>query len=197
MRKKKIVMPDPLHRGRNWGHNVSYRPMVEQLKPEIRNGKLPIEKKTDFHSVAAQEFQQKRIASRVSKKGMWDSFKKYMRDEYGSDDKWLENKAGSIKAMVNELGNIKNFVDKIRDAGDSDINVDNMLREVHASIIKALTEVSKKNELNLNEGSFRNFLAHKIPSLDPRRGEIEAADAPPEMEDDIIKDSERLIAWLQ
>lgn len=190
-------MPDPLHKGRNWGHHASYTPMTTKLQPDLRSGKLPMTKKTDFHSKAAQDLEQRRISSRVSKKGMWDSFKKYMREEYGSDDKWLENKSGSIKAMVNELGNIKNFVDKVRDAGDSDINVDNMLREVHESIVKALTEVSRKNELHLNEGSFRNFLAYKIPSLDPRRGDVEALEAPPELEDDIVKDSERLIAWLQ
>lgn len=190
-------MPDPLYRQSDWGRGAGNTPLVNRIRPDITTGQFPFEKKSDHRSVTAQHLQQKRIASRVSKKGFWEGFKKFMKTEYGADDKWLDNKAGSVKAMINELSGIKSFVDRVRSAGDEDINVDNMLREIHGSIIKALSEVSKKNELHLNEGSFRNYIAHEIPNLDPRRGGVESLEGPPDMNDDIIRDTDRLMSWIQ
>lgn len=192
-------MPDPLY-GRQYTSWVSgpwaktretrSRTYIEDLSSGTR-----FKPKDHQYSLASALTKQKRIASKVTKRGMWEQFKKAMKKSYNMEDAWLEGRSGSVKAIINAIGHLKAFVDDVAEADEDDIFIGNFLKDLANSLLSTLAKISNRNDLHINEGVFRNFLIRVIPEFDendPNDWNIPQG----EIDDDLEREKDKMIAWL-
>ena len=183
-----------------WARGEASTTITQRPRPPSFNTfrrELPFVQQTDHHSKTARQAEQARVGARAGKRaGLWGDFKAFMQEEYGVEPKWLESRGGSVKAVINELGSMKAFVERVMESDTDDLHVQNMLREIHGSLITALVKAAERNELKITEGGFRNFVASHIPDLDPRRAQ-DYAEVPPSDDDELQEEKARLTAWLQ
>ena len=152
--------------------------------------------KDDHHSKSSRLVQQTRITNKPRAKGLWEPFKKMMKKTYDMDDTWVESRSGSVKSIINELGALKTFIKNIKDADEDDIHVSTLVREINNSLIKAVNAISKRNELHINEGAFRNFINLSIPEFDEQNPADWMVPVDEFVDDEMEREKDRMMSWM-
>ena len=130
---------------------------------------------------------------------LWNSFKMTMKRDYGMNDKWLDLRAGALKTIFGDLHHLRKYLQGLR---DEDEKLGSYIRDIREATVRSMNELSKFNELHINDGVFRRFLTDHVPEIDGRRGRdlgvAEGAEGGPTDQDpeqeDLVR---RLTAWFQ
>ena len=132
---------------------------------------------------------------RVSSK-LWNSFKTTMKRDYGMNDKWLDIRAGALKTVFGDLHHLRKYLQGLKRDDDK---LGSYVRDIREATVRALNDISKFNELHINDGVFRRFLTDYVPEIDGKgsRDCCVAEGGPTDQDPDQEDLVRRLTAWFQ
>lgn len=127
---------------------------------------------------------------------LWNEFRKRMKKEYGMNDQWLNTRAGPLKTMFGDMHHLRKYLQGLK---MDEEKLGNYIKDIREATVRSMNDISKFNDLNINDGVFRKFLTEYVPEIDGKQTRALAVpeggptDQDPEQED-LVK---KLTAWFQ
>lgn len=127
---------------------------------------------------------------------LWNTFKQTMKREYNMNDKWLDTRAGALKTLFGDLHHLRKYLQGLK--GD-DSKLGSYIKDLREATVRSMNEISRFNELHINDGVFRRFLTDHVPEIDGKqtRDNEVAVTGPTEQDpeqEDLVR---KLTAWFQ
>lgn len=127
---------------------------------------------------------------------LWSTFKQTMKKEYNMNDKMLDIRAGALKTVFSDLHHLRKYLQGLSKEDDK---LGSYIKDIREATVRSMNEISKFNELHINDGVFRRFLTDHVPEIDGKNSRDNdvpitgPTDQDPEQED-LVR---RLTAWFQ
>lgn len=127
---------------------------------------------------------------------LWNTFKQTMKKEYNMNDKMLDIRAGALKTVFSDLHHLRKYLQGLSKEDDK---LGSYIKDIREATVRSMNEISKFNELHINDGVFRRFLTDHVPEIDGKNSRDNdvpitgPTDQDPEQED-LVR---RLTAWFQ
>lgn len=127
---------------------------------------------------------------------LWSAFKQTMKRDYNMNEKWLDLRAGPLKTLFGDLHHLRRYLQGLR---SEDEKLGAYIKDLREATVRSMNEISRFNELHINDGVFRRFLTEHVPEIDGKPGrenEVPVGgptDQDPEQEE-LVK---KLTAWFQ
>lgn len=112
------------------------------------------------------------------------------------NEKWLDLRAGPLKTLFGDLHHLRRYLQGLR---SEDEKLGAYIKDLREATVRSMNEISRFNELHINDGVFRRFLTEHMPEIDGKPGrenEVPVGgptDQDPEQEE-LVK---KLTAWFQ
>lgn len=132
---------------------------------------------------------------RVNSK-LWNTFKQTMKREYNMNDKLLEQRAGALKTIFADLHHLRRYLQGL---STEDTKLSSYVKDIREATVRSMNDISRFNELYINDGVFRRFLTDHVPEIDGKQyRDNEVAIGGPSEQDPTQEDLVRkLTEWFQ
>lgn len=127
---------------------------------------------------------------------LWNTFKQTMKREYNMNDKWLETRAGPLKTLFGDLHHLRKYLQGL---SLDEAKLGSYIKDIREATVRSMNDISRFNELYINDGVFRRFLTEHVPEIDGKRSRDNdvaiggPSEQDPEQEDLVRK----LTEWFQ
>lgn len=127
---------------------------------------------------------------------LWNTFKQTMKREYGMNDKWLDMRAGALKTIFGDLHHMRRYLQGLK---RDDEKLGSYIKDIREATVRSLNEISRFNELHINDGVFRRFLSDNVPEIDGKqsRDNDVAVGGPTDQDPDQEDLVRKLTEWFQ
>lgn len=97
---------------------------------------------------------------------LWNVFKQTMKREYNMNDKFLETRGGPLKTVFRDLHHLRRYLQGL---STDDTKLGSYIKDIREATVRSMNEISRFNELYINDGVFRRFLTEHVPEIDGKR----------------------------
>lgn len=127
---------------------------------------------------------------------LWNTFKQVMKKEYNMNDKWLETRAGPLKTLFSDLHYLRKYLQSL---GNDETKLGSYIKDIREATVRTMNDISRFNELYINDGVFRRFLTEHVPEIDGKRSKDNdaAITGPTEQDPDQEDLVRKLTEWFQ
>lgn len=127
---------------------------------------------------------------------MWNTFRKTLKKDYNMNEGWVDARAGPLKSILGGAHHLRKYLQSLNIDKDK---LSAYVRDIREATVRAMNDVSKHNELQINDGVFRRFLTEHVPEIDGKLDrkftpEIDLVSGQDPDDEDLVT---RLTAWLQ
>lgn len=127
---------------------------------------------------------------------LWNTFKQTMKRDYNMNDKWLDTRAGALKTLFGDLHHLRKYLQGL---STDEEKLGSYVKDIREATVRSMNDISKFNELHINDGVFRRFLSTHIPEIDGKvtRDNAVPITGPTEQDPDQEDLVRKLTAWFQ
>lgn len=127
---------------------------------------------------------------------LWSTFKQTMKRDYKMNDKLLDQRAGALKTIFADLHHLRKYLQGL---SMEDAKLSSYIKDIREATVRSMNDISRFNELYINDGVFRRFLTAHVPEIDGKHyRENEVAVGGPSEQDPFQEDLVRkLTEWFQ